>query len=54
MILYEILREIHPEISNQIDKRAEQLDGTYLISKSEKRMDYVIDFFACYKTNTTV
>jgi long-subunit acyl-CoA synthetase (AMP-forming) len=53
MILYEILREIHPEISNQIDKRAEQLDGTYLISKSEKRMDYVIDFFACYKTNTT-
>ena len=53
MILYEMLQNVNPEIVNHIDKRAEQLDGTYLISKSEERMDYVFDFFACYKTNTT-
>lgn len=53
MILYEMLHNVNTEIINHIDKRAEQLGGTYLISKSEERMDYVIDFFACYKTNTT-
>ena len=48
-----MLQNVNTEIINHIDKRAEQLDGTYLISKSEEKMDYVIDFFACYKTKTT-
>ena len=61
MILYEMLQNVHPEIADKVDMRQNvfcgqketKLNGTYLISKSEERMDDVIDFFACYKTGTT-
>ncbi len=60
-MLYEMLQNVHPELVDKVDMRYSpfcgqketKLNGTYLISKSEERMDYVIDFFACYKTGTT-